>query len=278
MTSPRASRSRCARPPWRSTRTGGDRGGRAAPGPSLYAHNATMPLVRPRTRSCPSRGRPSIRLGPGYRFHTEVARCRPSGSGRRLGRATSYLGETATRRSRRRTSRRLAAAVRATGIRRVTGRIRGDESAFDGRRGAPGWKPYFVGGESPPLSALVVDRAHGWPALSPPLLAARALREALVARGRRRRGPARARAGAAAGRDARRRPLAAARVDRPRDEPRQRQLHRGDAPQAPRDARRRRGHDRPRRERSCSPRCAPPGIPIAACGSSTARACRRSTG
>jgi D-alanyl-D-alanine carboxypeptidase/D-alanyl-D-alanine-endopeptidase (penicillin-binding protein 4) len=78
---------------------------------------------------------------------------------------------------------RLAARVRGAGIRRVTGRIRGDESAFDDRRGAPGWKRYFVGGESPPLSALVVDRARGWPALSPPLLAARALRDALVARG-----------------------------------------------------------------------------------------------
>jgi D-alanyl-D-alanine carboxypeptidase/D-alanyl-D-alanine-endopeptidase (penicillin-binding protein 4) len=78
---------------------------------------------------------------------------------------------------------RLAAAIRASGITRVTGRIRGDESAFDKRRGAPGWKAYFVGGETPPLSALVVDRAVGWPALSPPLLAARSLRDALVARG-----------------------------------------------------------------------------------------------
>ena len=33
------------------------------------------------------------------------------------------------------------------------------------------------------MSALVVDRARGWPALSPPLLAARAFREALVRRG-----------------------------------------------------------------------------------------------
>jgi D-alanyl-D-alanine carboxypeptidase/D-alanyl-D-alanine-endopeptidase (penicillin-binding protein 4) len=33
------------------------------------------------------------------------------------------------------------------------------------------------------LSALIVDRAQGWPALSPPLLAARALRDALVRQG-----------------------------------------------------------------------------------------------
>ena len=37
--------------------------------------------------------------------------------------------------------------------------------------------------ESPPLSALIVDRAQGWPALSPPLLAARAFRDALGRRG-----------------------------------------------------------------------------------------------
>src|SRR4029079_12951518 len=76
----------------------------------------------------------------------------------------------------------LAATLRARGIRRVNGRIRGDESAFDQRRGADGWKRYFVGGETPPLSALVVDRAQGWPSLSPPLLAARTLRKALVSR------------------------------------------------------------------------------------------------
>ena len=46
-----------------------------------------------------------------------------------------------------------------------------------------GWKTYFVGIESPPLSALVVDRARGWPKYSPPLLAARALWSALEKRG-----------------------------------------------------------------------------------------------
>ena len=51
------------------------------------------------------------------------------------------------------------------------------------KRGAAGWKHYFIGGETPPLSALVVDRARGWPALSPPLLAARSFREALTRRG-----------------------------------------------------------------------------------------------
>ena len=64
----------------------------------------------------------------------------------------------------------------------MTGWIRGDESAFDLRRGGAGWKPYFVGGETPPLSALVVDRALGWPGHSPPMLAAISLRNALELR------------------------------------------------------------------------------------------------
>jgi len=54
----------------------------------------------------------------------------------------------------------LAQQVRAAGIRRVTGAILGDESYFDARRTAPGWKAGFYINESPPLSALTVDRAY----------------------------------------------------------------------------------------------------------------------
>ena len=36
----------------------------------------------------------------------------------------------------------------------MTGRLLADESYFDSRRGGPGWKPWFVPGESRPLSAL----------------------------------------------------------------------------------------------------------------------------
>ena len=55
---------------------------------------------------------------------------------------------------------RLARRVRAFGIRRVTGGVIGDESLFDSKRTCPGWKRSFYIGESPPLSALVVDRAR----------------------------------------------------------------------------------------------------------------------
>jgi D-alanyl-D-alanine carboxypeptidase/D-alanyl-D-alanine-endopeptidase (penicillin-binding protein 4) len=54
---------------------------------------------------------------------------------------------------------RLAGKVRTLGIRSVTGRVLGDESFFDDRRTAPGWKPSFYKLESAPLSALIVDRA-----------------------------------------------------------------------------------------------------------------------
>lgn len=150
-------------------------------GDVLYAHNASRPVVPASNEKLPVAWTALTLLGPDYRFHTEVL-----GAGERAG--STWNGDlfvkgfgdpTVTAAD----IGRLAQAVRAAGIRHVTGRIRGDESAYDARRAAPGWKPYFLGGESPPLSALVVDRARGWPALSPPLLAARALREALLARG-----------------------------------------------------------------------------------------------
>ena len=82
---------------------------------------------------------------------------------------------------------RLAQKVRAAGIKKVTGRILGDESYFDSTRVCPGWKASFYKIESPPLSALVVNRAHVdnhmWnePARAAAVLFKRALRTAGVA-------------------------------------------------------------------------------------------------
>jgi D-alanyl-D-alanine carboxypeptidase/D-alanyl-D-alanine-endopeptidase (penicillin-binding protein 4) len=53
----------------------------------------------------------------------------------------------------------LATQLAEAGITRITGRLYGDESWFDARRTAPGWKSAFFIGECPPLSALVNDRA-----------------------------------------------------------------------------------------------------------------------
>jgi D-alanyl-D-alanine carboxypeptidase/D-alanyl-D-alanine-endopeptidase (penicillin-binding protein 4) len=75
----------------------------------------------------------------------------------------------------------LAAQVRAAGITRVTGAVFGDETFFDARRTAPGWKSWFYVNESPPLSALTVDRGNykGRISRNPALSAALLFREAL---------------------------------------------------------------------------------------------------
>lgn len=79
----------------------------------------------------------------------------------------------------------LVAQIRALGIRRITGRVLGDESFFDERRTAPGWKDSYYKLECPPLSALVVDRAwlDGRTADEPAHAAAIAFRRALARQG-----------------------------------------------------------------------------------------------
>jgi D-alanyl-D-alanine carboxypeptidase/D-alanyl-D-alanine-endopeptidase (penicillin-binding protein 4) len=97
------------------------------------------------------------RLGPTYRIRTDVL-----GVGRREGAVwrgwLALVGHGDPSLSRR-DLRTLARRIRALGIRRVTGRVVGDESYYDRRRVGPGWKPSFYKLESPPLSALVVNRA-----------------------------------------------------------------------------------------------------------------------
>jgi len=75
----------------------------------------------------------------------------------------------------------LAHQVRADGIRKVVGGIVGDESFFDSRRTGPGWKPSFYIDDSPPLSALTVDRTwfHNHHSGAPALAAAWLFRDAL---------------------------------------------------------------------------------------------------
>ncbi len=150
-------------------------------GETIYAHNSDVPFVPASNEKIPVSFAALTRLGTGYRFHTEVY-----GVGRRAG--SAWEGDLVLKGFGDPTLSsadidRLAATIRTRGIRSVTGRVLGDESFYDTRRAAAGWKGNFLGGETPPLSALIVDRANGWPALSPPLLAARALRDALARRG-----------------------------------------------------------------------------------------------
>jgi D-alanyl-D-alanine carboxypeptidase/D-alanyl-D-alanine-endopeptidase (penicillin-binding protein 4) len=118
-------------------------------------------------------------LGPGYRIETAVY-----GEGdlvggtwqgdlvlKGFGDPTLTLGDL----------RDLAFQVRAAGVRRVSGRIEADESYFDSRRTGPAWKSWHYLNESPPLSALTVDRARfrGWVTRDPALAAGRQFRLAL---------------------------------------------------------------------------------------------------
>ncbi|MFN0154842.1 MAG: D-alanyl-D-alanine carboxypeptidase/D-alanyl-D-alanine-endopeptidase [Gaiella sp.] len=144
----------------------------------LFAHNGRRGVAPASNEKVPVAWAALVHLGPNHRFATEVV----ADGERRGGVVDGDLvlvgnGDPTLDAD---DIRALARMVRAAGIRTVTGRIRGDESAFDLRRAGPAWKAGFLGLESPALSALVVDRAKGWPGLSPPLLAARALREALA--------------------------------------------------------------------------------------------------
>ena len=81
----------------------------------------------------------------------------------------------------------LAAAVRAAGIRRVTGRLYGDPSVFDSRRAAPFWKSSYWR-DCPPLSGLSVNESlfrFGYPQASPrpALYAAQLMVRSLHSRG-----------------------------------------------------------------------------------------------
>jgi serine-type D-Ala-D-Ala carboxypeptidase/endopeptidase (penicillin-binding protein 4) len=120
-------------------------------------------------------------LGPGYRFRTEVA-----GAGELVGRVwrgdlflvgygdpTLALADLDA----------LARDVRAWGITRVTGRVVADETHFDANRTAPGWKPSFLGLESPPLSALSVEEVEIRPANGSAASAPRTFATALGRRG-----------------------------------------------------------------------------------------------
>jgi len=121
-------------------------------------------------------------LGPGFQINTEVR-----GEGRLLDNGTwrgnlvlkGYGDPTLSSGD----LRVLAHKIRALGVRRVSGWIIGDESFFDARRTGPGWKPSFYMEESPPLSALVVDRGQigSRVARRPAVAAARLFRRALVA-------------------------------------------------------------------------------------------------
>lgn len=113
----------------------------------VFAHNAARPLAPASNEKLAVTYAALERLGPNYRFHTDVYLARGNLYLHGGGDPTLHIAGL----------RRLALQLRARGVTRVHD-VLADESAFDTRRTAPGWKPSFFLHESPALSALVVAR------------------------------------------------------------------------------------------------------------------------
>jgi D-alanyl-D-alanine carboxypeptidase/D-alanyl-D-alanine-endopeptidase (penicillin-binding protein 4) len=152
-------------------------------GEVLFSQNAGRSLAPASNEKLPLTYAALARLGADYRIETDVL-----GQGEQDG--TTWIGTLVLKGGGDPTLsqaglRSLAAQVRAAGIRRVTDGIVGDETWFDARRTVAGWKPRFFISESPPLSALVVNRARvgRYVTRSPALAAATAFRDALSAAG-----------------------------------------------------------------------------------------------
>ena len=152
-------------------------------GTVVFERNATLSLVPASNQKLPVAYAALALLGPGYRFHTEVV-----GSGALVG--DVWHGDLWLRGFGDPTLEPadldgLAAEVASWGIRHVDGAVIADESWFDARRTAPGWRPSFYLYESPPLSALAVDRGwyRGRTSATPALAAGSLLRQSLEAAG-----------------------------------------------------------------------------------------------
>jgi serine-type D-Ala-D-Ala carboxypeptidase/endopeptidase (penicillin-binding protein 4) len=152
-------------------------------GTVLFSQNPALALAPASNEKLPLTFALLTTLGPTYRIETDVL-----GEGEQDG--TTFNGTLVLRGGGDPTLstgglRSLAAQVRAFGIRRVTDGVVADESYFDARRTVSGWKASFYIDESPPLSALVVNRARvgRYVTRTPALAAATAFRDALRAAG-----------------------------------------------------------------------------------------------
>jgi len=149
----------------------------------VFSRNPSLPLLPASNEKLPITYAALTALGPAFRIETDVL-----GEGRQDG--TVWRGDVVlkgygdpTLSTADLTS--LARQVRASGITQVAGRVVGDETWFDARRTSPGWKASFYVDESPPLSALIVDRGlvGRWTSRNPALSAAQLFRKALVRAG-----------------------------------------------------------------------------------------------
>ncbi|MEK6274167.1 MAG: D-alanyl-D-alanine carboxypeptidase/D-alanyl-D-alanine-endopeptidase [Actinomycetota bacterium] len=149
-------------------------------GKPVYSQNLSLPLIPASNQKLAVTYACLLALGPSFRFGTDVL-----GEGELDG--SLWRGDVVLKGFGDPTLSTLdllslASQLYAQGIRRVGGRIVGDESFFDAKRVGPGWKPWFFINESPPLSALTVDRARyrGHTTRDPAFAAALSFRAALL--------------------------------------------------------------------------------------------------
>lgn len=148
-------------------------------GKTVYARHPSLPLIPASNEKLAVTYACLLALGPSFRFETDVL-----GEGELDG--SVWRGDIILKGRGDPTLStldllQLASQLHAQGIRRIVGRIVGDESYFDAKRMGPGWKPWFFINESAPLSALTVDRARyqGRITRDPALAAALSFRAAL---------------------------------------------------------------------------------------------------
>ena len=154
-----------------------------ATGEVIYQRNGARPLLPASTEKLFTTVGALSTLRPDFRFATTVV-----GVGARAGATWNgdlYLVGSGDPTFSSYDIDALAAQIKARGIPRISGRIRGDETVFDASRWGP-WPARYIGVESPPLSGLALDRdttTNGRDVASPSHSAARALRRALARAG-----------------------------------------------------------------------------------------------
>jgi serine-type D-Ala-D-Ala carboxypeptidase/endopeptidase (penicillin-binding protein 4) len=143
-----------------------------ASGQTLYAHNVSLPLLPASNEKLTVTYGVLTALGPDFRIETDVLQ---DDAGNLI--LKGYGDPTLSSAQLTVMARQVRAAVH--------GAVVGDESWFDARRTAAGWKAAFYIEESPPLSALIVDRGRVGRTTSrdPALAAAQLFRKALVRAG-----------------------------------------------------------------------------------------------
>jgi len=148
-------------------------------GEVVYDRNRTRALAPASTVKLAVSYAVLVRLGPAYRIRTELlGEGALEGATWRGNLVLKGYGDPTLNKWK---LKALARKVAALGIRQVTGSLLADESYYDTKRVAPGWKRSYYIEESPPLSALVADRAREGAGTStrPALQAAERLRGAL---------------------------------------------------------------------------------------------------